>query len=84
MGEIGFECMIGGKENVMVRLAGGKSDTDILRFLEGIQFPAHKDDIIHAARKRGAPSDVVGALEQLPKNEFASPQELIDAYPHLQ
>ncbi len=68
----------------MERLAGGKTDTSILRYLAGIPFPAHKDDLVHAARKNGAPSEVFATLEQLPKNEFASPQELIDAYPHLQ
>jgi hypothetical protein len=68
----------------MERLAGGKTDESILRFLGGIQFPAHKDDIVHAARKNGAPSEVFATLEQLPLNEFSSPQELIDAYPHLQ
>ncbi len=67
----------------MERLAGGKSDANILSFLQGIEFPAHKDDIIHAVRKNGAPNDVVAALERLPANEFAGPREVIDAYPRL-
>jgi Protein of unknown function (DUF2795) len=69
------------EELAMKQLAGGKTDADILRFLEGISFPVHKDDIVHVARKNGAPNDIVGTLEQLPANEFTSAQELIDTYP---
>jgi len=67
----------------MGRLAGGKTEAHILRFLEGLSFPAHKDDIVHAARKNGAPNDIVSVLEQLPANEFADEQELIAVYPRL-
>ena len=63
----------------MVRLANGKTSEDVLRYLDGVQFPAKKDDLVHAARKNKAPNDIVGALGQLPANEFASPDELIDA-----
>jgi hypothetical protein len=72
------------KEKIMERLAGGKSDVNVMHYLQGIQFPAKKDDIVHAARKSGAPTDVIGALGQLPANEFANERELIDAYPHLE
>ncbi len=67
----------------MERLAGGKTEAHILGFLEGLSFPAHKDDIVHAARKNGAPNDIVSTLEQLPANEFADEQELIAVYPRL-
>jgi hypothetical protein len=67
----------------MERLAGGKTEASILGFLGGISFPAHKDDVVHAARKNGASNDIVSTLEQLPANEFADEQELIAVYPHL-
>ena len=67
----------------MKQLAGGKTAADIQRYVEGISFPAHKDDVVHAARKNGAPNDIVGTLERLPANEFASVQQLIDTYPGL-
>jgi hypothetical protein len=67
----------------MERLANGKSAEDVLRFLRDVHFPAHSDDIIHAASKNQAPNDIVGALGQLPRNEFASPEEVIDAYPRM-
>jgi hypothetical protein len=77
-------CQDPEKEEHMERLAGGKTDASILSFIQGIQFPARKDEIVVAARRNGAPEDVVASLEQLPANDFASPQELIDAYPHLE
>jgi hypothetical protein len=67
----------------MERLANAKTAENVLRYLEGIPFPAHKQDIVHAARTNGAPNDIVGALGQLPRDKFASPEELIEAYPHM-
>jgi hypothetical protein len=67
----------------MERLAGGKSPANVLKYLEGIRFPVKKDDLVHAARGNGAPSDVIGALSMLPKTEFGSREEVIDAYPKL-
>ena len=67
----------------MKQFAGGKTEQDLLRFLHGITFPAHKDDVIHAARKNGAPNDIVGTLQELPENEFATAEELLRAYPGL-
>ncbi len=67
----------------MARLAGGKTEEDIRRFLETVHFPAHKDDLVHAARKNGAPNDIVSSIEQIPVNEFADMGQLLQAYPHL-
>ena len=68
----------------MTRLAGGKTPAMVLRYLEGIKFPVHKDVVVHTARKNGAPSDVIGALSQLPANQFASADEIIEAYPQIE
>jgi hypothetical protein len=67
----------------MTRLAGGKTAEDILVYLNGVHFPARKDEIVHAARKNQAPNDIVGALGQLPANEFQNAEELLVAYPRL-
>ena len=64
------------------RLFDGKTAEDVLRFLGGIQFPAKKDDLVHAARRNGAPNDIVASLERLPAHELKSEQHLLDAYPH--
>jgi hypothetical protein len=39
--------------------------------------------LIHAARKNGAPNDAAGTLQQLPANEFADLEELLDTSPPL-
>jgi hypothetical protein len=67
----------------MERLAGGTSSETVMQYLEGIAFPALKHDIVHAARRRGAPADVIAALSQLPQTEFANAKEVIDAYPKM-
>jgi len=67
----------------MSRLAGGKTPSDVLRYLEGVTFPAKKDDLVHTARRNGAPNDIVAALSALPGTVFNSPEELIEAYPPM-
>jgi hypothetical protein len=67
-----------------MRLANGKTSEQVLRFLQGVEFPVKKDDLVHIARNNGAPADVIGALGQLPATEFANEDELIEAYPHME
>ncbi len=67
----------------MERLANAKTSSTVLGYLQGIQFPAKKDDIVHAARESGAPNDIVDVLSGLPRNEFGSADELIELYPHM-
>jgi len=38
--------------------AGGVTSETVLGFLKDIQFPAKKDDLIHADRRNGAPDDM--------------------------
>lgn len=68
----------------MARLAGGKTEADVLQYLEGLEFPALKHDVVHAARQNGAPSDVIATLEQLSSTEFARPEDVIGEFPHLE
>jgi Protein of unknown function (DUF2795) len=68
----------------MERLAGGTSSDEVLRYLSGVEFPAKKDRLVHAARQNGAPNDVVAALSALPATDFSNAQEVIDSYPHME
>jgi hypothetical protein len=68
----------------MERLASGTSSDEVLRYLRGVEFPTKKDRLVHAARQNGAPNDVVAALSALPATDFASAQEVIEAYPHME
>lgn len=67
----------------MERLADGRPSQDLAQYLQRLKFPARKDQVVHAARQGGAPADMVDILQELPRNEFASFQELLDLYPHL-
>ena len=67
----------------MVRLADGTPSERLMTYLHGLQFPAKKDDIVHAARKNGAPNEVIAVLSELTRNEFGSAAELIEAYPPM-
>ncbi len=40
----------------MTRGVGGQSPANVQKFLEGIHYPASKDDLIAAVRKNGAPA----------------------------
>jgi len=64
------------------RLFDAKTAEDVMRFLGGISFPAKNDDLVHAARRNGAPNDIVASLERLPTHELKSEGHLLDAYPH--
>jgi len=64
-------------------LAGGKSPTDILQFIEGMAFPVKKDELIRVVRHNGAPEDILGALTNLPSTDIASKEQLIELYPRL-
>ncbi|HEY3374669.1 MAG TPA: DUF2795 domain-containing protein [Candidatus Aquicultor sp.] len=48
------------------------STSKISQFLEGIAFPANKQDILSYAQDQGAPQDVLGALRQLPDSKYFS------------
>jgi len=63
--------------------AGGKTAEQVRGYLDGIQFPALKDEIIRAARRNGAPDDVIGFLPMLSKTDYNSFEELIRDYPRL-
>jgi len=51
----------------MTRGLGGQSPANISNSLSGIDFPADKKDIVEHARKNGAESAVMQAVEALPE-----------------
>jgi hypothetical protein len=64
----------------MARLADGKTTEEIHGYLRGITYPVLKHDVVHAARRNGAPGDIVASLERIPVTEFRSEEELFAAY----
>jgi hypothetical protein len=63
----------------MTRGVGGKGPANIMKHLGGINFPAHKDDIIeHARQGEGPDTDaVLGVLNQIEDREYTSPAEVL-------
>ena len=53
-------------------------------FLEGIDLPANKGDLIEHVRQQGADEDVVATLERLPAQTFEGPFELSRALGELE
>ncbi len=49
-------------------------------FMAGLKFPADKDRVLEAALHNHAPKDVLDLLEQLTRQNFVVPQDVIEAY----
>jgi hypothetical protein len=64
----------------MARLVDGKSTEEVGRYLRGLSYPVLKHDVVHTARRNGAPAEVVASLEKIPVTEFKSEDELFQAY----
>lgn len=47
------------------------------QYLEGVEYPASKEDLISTAADNGAPETLVGMIRSLPRPEFSGPEEVI-------
>ena len=56
----------------MPRGMGGHSPANIASFLEGIDFPASRDELLNHAEDNNAPQEVIDVLEDLPDQEYTS------------
>ena len=64
----------------MTILRDGTPSGEVLRFLQGVTFPAKKDAVVHHLRHAGAPDEIVAMTEQLPGPMFQSADELLGLY----
>lgn len=48
----------------------------LLNFIDGIEYPARKRDLLRFAREHDAPDDALAALERLPDESFDSWDEV--------
>lgn len=46
----------------------------IVNYLSGVHYPARRSDLAAAARRNGAPDDVLAAIENLPSDDIYGPQ----------
>ena len=50
------------------------------RYLQGIEFPARKEELLGRLERNGVPSPVVGQLrKRLPEGEYRGPQDVLRA-----
>jgi len=64
-------------------LSGGKTVAQLSGYLDGVSYPANKEDVIRAARRNGAPDDVLADLTVLPRAHYRSFDEVAADYPRL-
>ncbi len=46
---------------------------ELQKFLKGVDYPAHRDDLIEHAQMQGADERILQVLEDLPDREYDSP-----------
>lgn len=56
---------------------GGHSPSNILHHLKGVDFPAHKDDLVHKAEENEAGQDILDILRQLPDTDYQSMADVL-------
>lgn len=53
------------------------SAEEVVQYLEDVDFPAHRDDLVRAAEQAGAPEDVIKALRAMPPEEYGNKAEVM-------
>ena len=54
--------------------------TQVGRYLQGIEFPAHREDLVGRLEQNGVPGPVVSQLrKRLPEREYRGPQDVLNA-----
>lgn len=64
----------------MTRGLGGQSPANISFHLKGIDFPAHKEDLIEQAKNNDAETEVLDMIEKMPDDEFQNMADVMKAY----
>ena len=55
------------------------SPVEVQQYLEGLEYPAAKDEVIAQAEQNDAPQDVIEALQALGEEQFDDPTEVQEA-----
>jgi hypothetical protein len=56
----------------MTRGLGGRSPANITHYLQGMDFPARRDDLVAQAQANAAENEVMEVIRQLPDQEYES------------
>jgi len=50
---------------------------DAQRYLEGVEYPASKEELVSTAESNGAPGEVIERIQALSTPEFSSAEEIV-------
>lgn len=69
--------------------AGGQGQgivnpTQVQQFLEGVDYPKSKQELIDYARSKGADENVLATLEKMPDQTYSSPVDISEAIGRLE
>ncbi|MCA1731391.1 MAG: DUF2795 domain-containing protein [Actinobacteria bacterium] len=53
------------------------SPEDAQQYLEGVDYPASKEDLISTAEDNGAPEDLLDLLGTMSRPEFSGPEDVM-------
>ncbi len=51
---------------------------DAQQYLEGVDYPASKQEVVETAEQNGAPDTMIRMLEGLSRHEFSGQEELLE------
>lgn len=60
---------------------GDLSPADVHKYLEGLNFPASKEEVVATAESNGAPQALVEQIRALGPEQFSSPDDVVSALP---
>ena len=60
--------------------AGTQSPEKLARHLEGVEWPATKEDLLEKARGDAAPEEILRGIQRLPGARFESREDVLVAY----
>ncbi len=64
----------------MTKNLSGISPADLETHLQGVSYPATKQELIGTASERDAPVEMLDLLEWFPEQEYGSPNDVLRAY----
>ncbi len=56
----------------------GFNPDDAQKYLEGLGYPASKEELLSTAEGNGAPGELIQAIESLPKGQFPEPEDFMN------
>jgi hypothetical protein len=52
---------------------------EVQKYLQDIEYPANKEDILSNAQSKGAPQGLIDRINNLSQDSFSEPQEVSNA-----